>query len=97
MQEDFFVSLNMTERIDPDQVIADFTYEHPVFTPETIVAQERWSEVSGIDRTHYCGAYWRSGFHEDGAFSGLRAARAVEAAIKKSGPGLKAELPTERV
>ena len=92
----FFVSLNMADRIDPDKVIDEFEYAHPVFTPGAIAAQERWAEISGVNRTHYCGAYWRSGFHEDGAFSGLRAARAVEAAIEESGPGRETELPSGR-
>ncbi|MEX1219202.1 MAG: FAD-dependent oxidoreductase [Solirubrobacterales bacterium] len=77
----FLVSLNMTDRIDPDSILAEFNYEHPVFTADSIAAQNRWSEISGTRRTHYCGAYWRNGFHEDGAFSGLRAARAVEALL----------------
>jgi predicted NAD/FAD-binding protein len=34
--------------------------------------------VSGVNRTHYCGAYWSWGFHEDGVQSGLRVARAIE-------------------
>lgn len=96
-QRNFFVSLNMADRIDSDKVIDEFNYAHPVFTPGAIVAQERWSEISGVGRTHYCGAYWRSGFHEDGAFSGLRAARAVEDAIGRSGPGRESELPSGRV
>jgi uncharacterized protein len=90
----FLVSLNMTDRIDPDSILAEFTYEHPVFTPDSIAAQERWGEISGVRRTHYCGAYWRNGFHEDGAFSGLRAARAVEARLS-GGSGAVSEVPSE--
>jgi predicted NAD/FAD-binding protein len=37
-----------------------------------IEAQERWHEISGVVRIHYCGAYWFNGFHEDGVKSGLR-------------------------
>ena len=40
-------------------------------------AQARWGEISGVNRTHYCGAYWRWGFHEDGVWSGLRVAQAL--------------------
>ncbi len=92
-RRNFFVSLNMVDRIDPDAVIDEYDYAHPVFTPGAIVAQDRWAEISGVNRTHYCGAYWRNGFHEDGAFSGLRAARAVEAAIEGAGPDRETELP----
>jgi predicted NAD/FAD-binding protein len=91
----FLVSLNMTERIDPDSILAEFRYEHPVFTPDSLAAQERWSEISGVRRTHFCGAYWRNGFHEDGAFSGLRAARAVEARLPGGGTAAASEVPSE--
>ena len=55
------------------------TYSRPVYTPEGIVAQRRWDEISGVRSTHYCGAYWGWGFHEDGAVSGLRVIEALEA------------------
>jgi predicted NAD/FAD-binding protein len=68
------VTLNRTEAIDPEQVIATIPYAHPMFTPEGWRAQERHGEISGVNRTHYCGAYWRWGFHEDGVVSALRVA-----------------------
>jgi predicted NAD/FAD-binding protein len=72
--EDFCVSLNMSDRIDPSLIIASFSYAHPVFTSAGVAAQARWSEISGGDRrTRYCGAYWGWGFHEDGVVSALRA------------------------
>ncbi len=70
---DYLVSLNMTDRIDPAKVIETIDYSHPVFTPEGVAAQARHMEISGADRIHYCGAYWRWGFHEDGVVSALRA------------------------
>ena len=36
--------------------------------------QERVGEISGRNRTHYCGAYWGWGSHEDGVRSALRVA-----------------------
>jgi uncharacterized protein len=71
--EDFCVSLNMTDRIDPSKVIASFDYSHPVFTSAGVAAQARWREISGDRHTRYCGAYWGWGFHEDGVVSALRA------------------------
>jgi predicted NAD/FAD-binding protein len=50
-------------------------YAHPVFTAAGVAAQRRHGEISGRDRTHFCGAYWGWGFHEDGVVSGLRVAR----------------------
>jgi uncharacterized protein len=72
---DFLVTLNMTEAIDPASVIRTIDYGHPVYTPDGIEAQRRWAEISGVRRTHYAGAYWRWGFHEDGVWSALRVAQ----------------------
>ena len=69
------VTLNRTDEIDPAQIIARFDYAHPVFTHAGIAAQRRHGEISGQRRTHYCGAYWGWGFHEDGVQSALRVAR----------------------
>jgi predicted NAD/FAD-binding protein len=45
---------------------------HPFFDISTLKSQLRWSEISGVDRIHYCGAYWKWGFHEDGLWSAMR-------------------------
>ena len=69
----FLVTLNDSQAIDPRKVIRRMVYEHPVFTPESLAAQARREEISGVNRTYYCGAYWRNGFHEDGVVSALQA------------------------
>jgi uncharacterized protein len=69
------VTLNQTEALDPKEIKARFTYHHPVFTTRAPEAQRRRDEISGINRTHYCGAYWGYGFHEDGVNSALPVAR----------------------
>ncbi len=66
------VTLNRTASIDPAKIIRKISYAHPVYTPDGIAAQARHGEISGHNRTHYCGAYWGSGFHEDGVRSALR-------------------------
>jgi predicted NAD/FAD-binding protein len=70
----FLVTLNRSEAIDPARIIQSFDYSHPVFTPAGITAQRRIEEISGRNRTHYCGAYWGFGFHEDGVRSAIRVA-----------------------
>ena len=72
-RHDLCVTLNRTERIDPAKVIETIRYSHPIFTPQGVAAQSRQMHISGADRIHYCGAYWRWGFHEDGVVSALRA------------------------
>ncbi len=69
----FCVTLNRTAAIAPEHVLRVIPYAHPVFTREAMVAQDRHDEISGVQRTHYCGAYWRWGFHEDGVASAHRA------------------------
>lgn len=73
----FCVTLNLTERIDPAKIIRTIDYAHPVFTDDGRRAQARHGEISGVRRTHYCGAYWRWGFHEDGVWSALTALRRI--------------------
>jgi len=76
---EFCVTLNRTVAIDPERIIRTMQYAHPVFTPAGVAAQSRHHEISGRNRTHYCGAYWGWGFHEDGVISALRVAREIGA------------------
>lgn len=75
-REPVLVTLNDPGTLDPARVIARIPFDHPVFTPGSVAAQARHAEVSGSHRAHFCGAYWRNGFHEDGVVSGLAVARA---------------------
>jgi predicted NAD/FAD-binding protein len=68
----YLVSLNLSDRIDPNTVLGRWNYAHPVYTPAAVAAQARHSLISGVRQTYYAGAYWRYGFHEDGVVSGLR-------------------------
>ena len=72
---EFCVTLNQMERIAPEKVLRQMAYSHPIFTPEALAAQQRHAEISGVNRTHYCGAYWGNGFHEDGVNSALAVCR----------------------
>jgi len=73
-EREFCVTLNRTEQIDPEKIIRTIDYAHPVYTAAGEAAHARHGEISG-ERTHYCGAYWGWGFHEDGVVSGERVAR----------------------
>jgi len=76
-RRDLFVTLHGQGRVDEAKVLARFDYEHPRFDLAALRAQARWGEVSGKRRVHFAGAYWASGFHEDGLASGQRAAEAI--------------------
>lgn len=73
----YLVTLNPGRPIEPYHQIATMHYTHPLYTQDAIAAQQRWSEISGRHRTHYCGAYWFYGFHEDGLRSAVRVADAM--------------------
>lgn len=69
------ITLNDGGRVDPARVVSRETYAHPVYDVRAIEAQTRRDSVSGTRRTHFCGAYWGAGFHEDGLGSALDVAR----------------------
>ncbi len=69
----YLLTLNRSEAIDPARALRRFRYDHPVYTAAGVAAQARHAEISGVRNTHYCGAYWGWGFHEDGVLSALRA------------------------
>jgi predicted NAD/FAD-binding protein len=73
----FCVTLNDASRIDPARVLGRFEYHHPVFTTRREAAQARHGELLLANRTSYCGAYWRNGFHEDGVVSALAVVDAI--------------------
>jgi predicted NAD/FAD-binding protein len=75
--DDYCVTLNGEDTIDDAKVLRKFVYHHPLYTQDAVRSQGRWSDISGKNRTHYCGAYWFYGFHEDGLNSALRVARAL--------------------
>jgi predicted NAD/FAD-binding protein len=77
VRERYCVTLNSNELIDPSRVLRELTYHHPLMNLEAIRAQQRWQEISGHNRTHFCGAYWFYGFHEDGLNSAIRVAQSM--------------------
>ena len=70
----FCVSLNQTDAIDPDKILARFSYAHPQYSLAASSAQLRGEELQGRQHSYFCGAYWANGFHEDGVVSALRVA-----------------------
>jgi uncharacterized protein len=72
--QDFLVTLNDRERLDPESIVATMEYQHPIYTPEAVRAQSRLNSLA-TGRTVYAGAYHGWGFHEDGCRSGVQAAR----------------------
>ncbi|NNF07273.1 MAG: FAD-dependent oxidoreductase, partial [Candidatus Eisenbacteria bacterium] len=79
--QDYCVTLNDGGQVDPSKILQEMEYWHPVFDRAALEAQDRVEEVSGVLNTHYCGAYWGYGFHEDGVQSGLRVVRELKESL----------------
>jgi predicted NAD/FAD-binding protein len=71
----YCVTLNARSQLDDSKILQELEYHHPVYTTQSVAAQKRHAEISGVNRTHYCGAYWGYGFHEDGVNSALAVCR----------------------
>ncbi|MCC6408232.1 MAG: FAD-dependent oxidoreductase [Planctomycetes bacterium] len=71
----YCVTLNRDDAIRPERVVERMEYAHPLFQVGSVAAQARASEIQGVRRTWFAGAYWRNGFHEDGVVSALAVAR----------------------
>jgi uncharacterized protein len=72
---DYCITLNADEVIDPGNIIVSYDYAHPVFDSAALQAQHRRDEIDGRLNTHYAGAYWGYGFHEDAVQSALTTTR----------------------
>jgi len=68
------VTLNPHVEPDPQLVIGDFEYDHPIFDQAAIDAQASLNAIQGADRVWFCGAWGGYGFHEDGLNSALAVA-----------------------
>ena len=69
-----FVSLNPACEPDPATVLGEWDYEHPVFNRAAVAAQRELWSLQGARNVWFCGAWFGSGFHEDGLQSGLAVA-----------------------
>ena len=72
--DQYIVSLNPSVLPDENRILRTSVYEHPIFTSETLLAQQRLWSLQGRRNTWFCGAYFGSGFHEDAIQSGLAVA-----------------------
>ncbi|NMP31594.1 FAD-dependent oxidoreductase [Thalassotalea sp. M1531] len=67
----YCVTLNQDDAIDPSKVIQKFEYYHPVFNLVSMQGQKQRKLICGKQHTHFVGAYWYNGFHEDGVRSAV--------------------------
>ena len=78
-RENYFVSINGADRINPKQILRTIAYEHPLFTLGAVRAQAEIPALNaaaqGTTETYFCGAWTRYGFHEDGLLSAVNVSR----------------------
>jgi len=67
----YCVTINNTKKLNPDKIIKEIIYHHPLFTESSVKAQKQKAIICGCNNTYYTGAYWGYGFHEDGVNSAL--------------------------
>jgi predicted NAD/FAD-binding protein len=76
-QTNLFVTLNPVRPPQAETVLHTEVYEHPLFDADALRAQARLWSLQGRGNTWFCGAYFGSGFHEDGLQAGLAVAEAL--------------------
>jgi predicted NAD/FAD-binding protein len=73
-QTPVLLTLNPIKTIAPNKILRTFEYDHPIFDTAAIEAQAELWTLQGHQNTWFCGAYFGSGFHEDGIQAGLAVA-----------------------
>lgn len=78
MDDPHFVTLNTKRTIREELIYDQVTLRHPVYDLGALVAQEQIRALNGQNRTWYCGAWMRDGFHEDGLATASDVVRGIE-------------------
>ena len=67
--KNYFVTVNPFK--EPNNIINQTTFEHPIYSLETLSAQKEVMQIQGLNNTYFCGSYLGYGFHEDGIQSAV--------------------------
>lgn len=70
-KQNYFVSINDLNLVRENLVLKKIIYEHPLFTVESMQAQQKLPSLNGKSNVYYCGSYFRYGFHEDAFLSSV--------------------------
>jgi predicted NAD/FAD-binding protein len=74
-----FVTLNPSRPIRDELIYDQVTFAHPVYDVAALAAQSTVRAINGQNRTWFCGAWMKNGFHEDGIASAVDVVEAMEA------------------
>lgn len=78
--DDMMVTLNTKRPIREDLIWDEVTLHHPVYDLPALAAQQAAAAMNGSNRTWFCGAWMKNGFHEDGLSSAMDVVNALNAA-----------------
>jgi predicted NAD/FAD-binding protein len=77
MDDPHFVTLNTKRTIREELIYDQVTLRHPVYDLGAIAAQEQVRGFNGTNKTWFCGAWMKHGFHEDGLSSAIDVVRGM--------------------
>lgn len=72
-----FVTLNTRRPIREELIYDQVTLRHPVYDLAALEGQRKVQGFNGANRTWFCGAWMKNGFHEDGLSSAADVARQI--------------------
>ncbi|ARE40458.1 Amine oxidase, flavin-containing [Rhodovulum sp. P5] len=73
-----FVTLNSQRDIREELIYDTVTFRHPVYDLGALEAQKAVQAMNGLNRTWFCGAWMKNGFHEDGLSSAVDVVEAMK-------------------
>lgn len=77
-RQNYFVSINGENSVNPNSVLKRISYEHPLFSLGAIKAQRFLQGLNErMTNVFFCGSYFRYGFHEDAFTSALELCRTL--------------------
>lgn len=77
MDDLHFVTLNSTRTIREECIYDETVLRHPVYDMAALEAQKTIARTNGTNRTWFCGAWMKNGFHEDGLASAVDVVEAM--------------------
>ncbi|SEM61842.1 hypothetical protein SAMN04488003_102133 [Loktanella fryxellensis] len=80
---DYMVTLNTTRTIREELIWDETNLRHPVYDTAALAAQTQARAMNGQNRTWFCGAWMKNGFHEDGLSSAYDVVTALNAAERR--------------
>lgn len=75
-RQNYFVSINGENSVNPNLILKRIQYEHPLFSLGAMRAQRELPKLNErMSNIFFCGSYFRYGFHEDAFTSALELSR----------------------